>query len=133
MARTIHCSILTPEKAVFEGEAEAVYMTVYDGECGVLPGHAPMVAQLGIGPVRLVNGAHTAVFEVEGGFAEVTGKGVILLAEEAMKKEELSERHIRAELDALASSPRPENRTDAARYDRILKRLNSRLKVATRQ
>ena len=132
MARPIRCSILTPETAVFGGEAVAVDGTVYDGECGILPGHAPMVAQLGIGPVRLVNGSLTTVFEVEGGFAEVTPKGVILLAEEAMKKEELSERHIRAELDELAATPRPENRTDAARYDRLLKRLNSRLKVATR-
>jgi F-type H+-transporting ATPase subunit epsilon len=132
MARTIHCSILTPEKAVYEGNAEAVYITVSDGECGILPGHAPMIAQLGVGPVRLINGSLTSTFEVEGGFAEITAEGVILLAEEAMKKEELSERHIRAELDELSASPRPTNRLEAGRYDRILKKLNSRLKIATR-
>lgn len=132
MAHTIHCSILTPEKAVFEGDTEAVYITAHDGECGFLPGHERMVVQLGIGVARVINGIHISYFEVEGGFAEVTPTGVILLAEEAMKKEELSERHIRTQLDELTSSPRPTGRLEGARYDRNLKKLNSRLKVAIR-
>ena len=132
MAHTIRCSILTPEKAVYEGDAEAVYLTAYDGERGVLPGHAPMVVQLGIGAVRLVNGSHTAMFEVEGGFAEITGKSVILLAEEAMKKDELSERHIRTELDEVSAMPKPAERREAERHEKDLKKLRSRLKVATK-
>ena len=132
MARTIRCSILTPEKAVYEGDAEAVYLTAFDGEAGILPGHAPMVVQLGICAVRLVSGSHTTMFEVEGGFAEVTGKSVILLAEEAMKREELSERHIRSELDELTAMPRPADRLEAERHEKDLKKLRSRLKLATK-
>ncbi|MGL4369124.1 MAG: F0F1 ATP synthase subunit epsilon, partial [Spirochaetota bacterium] len=60
MSTTIHCSILTPEKVVFEGEADAVYVSAYDGQRGFLPGHAPMVVQLGIGMTRLLKGGHCA-------------------------------------------------------------------------
>ena len=91
-----------------------------------------MVVQLGIGAVRLVTGSHTMMFEVEGGFAEVTGKSVILLAEEAMKKEELSERHIRHELDELSGLTKPADRLEAERHEKHLKKLRSRLKIAAK-
>lgn len=132
MGHRIHCSILTPEKVVYEGEADAVYIAAYDGERGFLPGHAPMVVQLGIGMTRLYNGQHCALFEIEGGFAEFSKNRIIMLAEEAMKKEELSERHIRSELDDMHAMTRPADREEAKKYDISLKKLQSRLKIAVK-
>jgi len=132
MGHSIHCSILTPEKVIYEGEADAVYITAYDGERGFLPGHAPMVVQLGIGMTRLYSGSHCAYFEIEGGFAEISKNRIIMLAEDAMKKEELSERHIRSVLDALSASARPAERDEAAKYDASIKKLQSRLKIAVK-
>ena len=130
MGQKIHCSILTPEKVVYEGEADAVYVMAYDGERGFLPGHASMVVQLGIGMTRLYAGQHNTVFEIEGGFAEISKNRIIMLAEEAMKKEELSEKHIRSELEDMRVMTRPSNREEAARFDLSLKKLQSRLKIA---
>ena len=89
-----------------------------------------MVVQLGIGMARLCKGTHCAMFEIEGGFAEISHDRIIMLAEEAMKKEELSERSIRAERDALLASPRPSDRAGAAKYDTDIRKLTSRLKIA---
>jgi F-type H+-transporting ATPase subunit epsilon len=128
----IHVSILTPERAIFEGESEAVYAIMHDGERGFLPGHAPMVGMLGIGMLRTFRDGLMSSFEVEGGFLELSKNRLIILAEEAMKKEELNEKLIKAELDSVEEelvSALPENRK---RLELKKKKLASRLQVAIR-
>jgi F-type H+-transporting ATPase subunit epsilon len=131
MGKKIHCSILTPERLVFEGDVDAAYMVMHDGERGFLPDHAPMVSTLGIGEMRLITGERVNYFEIEGGFVEVSGNRLVVLAEEAMKNEELSEKQIRAELDLLDSqmkaAPDKKGKLDIKR-----KKMLSRLNVASR-
>lgn len=129
MAKKIHCSVLTPERLVYEGDADAAYMMMHDGERGFLPGHAPMVANLGIGVLRLHSDSDVLNLEIEGGFIEVSRNSLIVLAEEAMKQEELSEKQIRMELADLADLEKshPEQR---AKYAVKRKKLESRLNIA---
>ena len=105
---------------------------MHDGERGFLPGHAPMVGILGIGMLRVFRDGLMTAFEVEGGFLEISKNRLIILAEESMKKEELSEKMIKAELDSVESElavAAPENRK---KLEIKKKKLASRLQVAIR-
>jgi F-type H+-transporting ATPase subunit epsilon len=55
----IHCDIVTPEGTLFSGEAEMVVVPGKEGELGVLPRHAPIVAQLEVGETRVKTDATT--------------------------------------------------------------------------
>ena len=128
----IHMSILTPERAIFEGDSDAVYAMMHDGERGFLPGHAPLVGMLGIGMLRVFRDGLMTAFEVEGGFLEISKNRLIILAEEAMKKEELSEKIIKAEIDSVDSELAIALPRDRKKLEIKKKKLASRLQVAIR-
>lgn len=75
-------SVISPEAILFQGEADSVVATAYDGEVGILTGHAPMMAVLGKGQVRL-GGAGGRSFNVEGGFLQVLNNQVRIVTERA--------------------------------------------------
>ncbi len=71
--------IITPERIAFEGEADAVVATAYDGEVGILPGHAPMMVVLGIGEFRLRHGNRYEWLAIGEGFLHVLDNVVTVL------------------------------------------------------
>jgi F-type H+-transporting ATPase subunit epsilon len=75
-------SVISPEAILFEGEADSVIATAYDGEVGILTGHAPMMAVLGKGEVRLGSPGSRS-FKVEGGFLQVLNNQVRIVTERA--------------------------------------------------
>ena len=81
---SIHCSITTPEKLVYEGTARMVVVPSSDGELGILPNHAALMSLLGVGELRLEaeNGGQSSFF-VSGGFVQVADDAVNVLATEA--------------------------------------------------
>jgi len=78
-------SVISPEKTIFEGEADMVVAPAWDGEVGVLKGHAPMLMLLGNGSLRVKNGGSEERFEVSGGFMQVADDVVTVLSESAGK------------------------------------------------
>ncbi|MGH2664172.1 MAG: ATP synthase F1 subunit epsilon [Actinomycetota bacterium] len=64
--------MVSPERDVYEGEAEMVVAKGTDGDVGILPGHAPMLVELAIHPVRMIDGQSEQVVLVDGGFLHVT-------------------------------------------------------------
>lgn len=79
----LRVSVISPERILFEGETDAVVAPAYDGEVGILPGHAPMMTLLGRGPLRLGSGAGARRFSVEGGFLQVVDDQVRVVTERA--------------------------------------------------
>ena len=75
-------SVISPEAVLFEGEADSVVAPAYDGEVGVLTGHAPLMALLGQGQLRL-GGASGRRFTVSGGFMQVLNNQVRVVTEKA--------------------------------------------------
>ena len=73
-------SVISPEAVLFEGETDSVVAPAYDGEVGILTGHAPMMALLGKGVLRLGGGQR---FNVEGGFLQVVDNTVRVVTEKA--------------------------------------------------
>jgi F-type H+-transporting ATPase subunit epsilon len=76
--------VVSPNRIVFEGEASALVAPAWDGQVGVLPGHAPMLALVGSGPLSIDRpGGGSDVFHVAGGVLKVERNVVTLLTEYA--------------------------------------------------
>lgn len=76
-------SVISPERVLFEGEAESVIAPAFDGEVGILPQHAPMMTLLGRGELRLGPDGRAGRFQVEGGFLQVLNDSVRVVTESA--------------------------------------------------
>ena len=83
MADRLHCTVVTPEKSIFDAEAEQVTVPTHDGEVGILPGHARLLARLGNGELRVTAGGKQTSFYVEGGFLQVAEDRVTVLTDAA--------------------------------------------------
>ena len=75
-------SVISPEAVLFEGETDAVVAPAYDGEIGILTGHAPLMTLLGDGTLRLGGGGGPS-FTVSGGFMQVLNNDVRVVTEKA--------------------------------------------------
>jgi F-type H+-transporting ATPase subunit epsilon len=75
-------SVISPEAVLFEGETDSVIAPAYDGEVGILTGHAPLMALLGDGQLRLGGGSGPR-FKVSGGFMQVFNNDVRVVTEKA--------------------------------------------------
>jgi F-type H+-transporting ATPase subunit epsilon len=78
-------SVISPEATLFEGQAASVVAPAFDGEVGVLTGHAPMMTLLGKGTLRVGEGAGAQRFDVEGGFMQVVDDAVRVVTERAVQ------------------------------------------------
>ena len=84
MARTFHCSLVTPERAVFEGELTYANIPAHDGQLGVMPNRAPMLMEMGAGLLRLNQPDGSVLrYRVEGGFIQMDENRLTLLSERA--------------------------------------------------
>lgn len=112
--------LVTPEREVWAGEADFVTARAVDGDLGVLPGHAPLLAALAVGPVFIDAGGSRIAVVVDGGFLHVAHHDdvtrVDILAEHALLSDELG----RDDADARerqAEELRSEDRLDEAREE----------------
>ena len=76
-------AVISPERMLFEGTVDSVVAPAYDGEVGILPGHAPMMTLLGKGTLRLGPDGASGRFRVEGGFLQVVDDAVRVVTERA--------------------------------------------------
>ena len=87
--RQLFCRIITPERAVYDGEADLVVVRIADGDLGVMADHAPTVSTVEIGDVRVREGGERRVFATSDGFFKVSDNLVQVLVEEAVPAEEI--------------------------------------------
>ncbi|HEV2365501.1 MAG TPA: ATP synthase F1 subunit epsilon [Caulobacteraceae bacterium] len=83
MTDKLHFALVSPERELFSGEVDQVDAPGAEGDFGVLAGHAPFMTTLKEGRIKVHLGDDTRVFEVRGGFADVTPAGLTILAEHA--------------------------------------------------
>ena len=79
----MHVTVISPEQAVFNGDAESVVAPAFDGLVGILNRHAPFLTLLGEGVLRVRHGGVTSVFKVAGGFLQVVDNTVRVVADRA--------------------------------------------------
>ena len=100
---TFHCTVVTPEKAVLDCEAEFVALPAWDGEVGILRHRAPLMVKLGIGVLRVTTDEATHELAIDGGFAEMVDNKLSILTEHAHFAKDLDREAVEAALaDALA-------------------------------
>jgi F-type H+-transporting ATPase subunit epsilon len=113
--------LVTPEREVWSGEADFVTARGVDGDLGVLPGHAPLLAALAVGPVFIDAGGSRTAVAVDGGFLHVAHEEdvtrVDILAEHAVLSEELGQ-DTAEDRERRAEELRSEDRLDEAREER---------------
>jgi F-type H+-transporting ATPase subunit epsilon len=88
--KRVRCLVITPEKTWLDELAELVVLPVYDGELGVLAGHAPLIARLGYGELRTKLGETTHRYFVDGGFAQVRDNAVTVLTQRVVPADQFN-------------------------------------------
>ncbi len=92
MAKTINCDIVSASQSIFTGKATLVVAHGALGDLGILPGHAPLLSQLKPGPVRvMLESGEEQVFYVSGGVVEVQPSVVTILADTAIRANDVDE------------------------------------------
>jgi F-type H+-transporting ATPase subunit epsilon len=92
MSLTIHCDIVSAEQEIFSGLVEMLVATGSLGELGISYGHAPLLTGLEPGPVRIVTQAgEEEVYYISGGFLEVQPGVVSILADTAIRADDVDE------------------------------------------
>ena len=103
MANTIHVDIVSPEGQLFAGDANMVFAPATEGEIGIAPRHAPLLTTLKAGEVRVqIEGQEEQSFYVGGGALEIQPHLVSILADTAVRAQDLDE------ASALAAKQRAE-------------------------
>jgi F-type H+-transporting ATPase subunit epsilon len=92
MAMTVQCDIVSAEREIFSGLVEMVIATGSQGEVGIAYGHAPLLTDIKPGPVRLIKqGGAEEIFFVSGGYLEVQPYHVTVLADTALRADDMDE------------------------------------------
>lgn len=132
MERKINCNIMTPDGVIYNGKVNLAIVTAYDGERGFLYNHAPMIAELGFGEVRLRTAESINYLVVEGGFVEIKDNEMTVFAERAIKKENLVKSNIEHDIKNLQSQAKSKLLTERVKVELDIRKLKARLKVASR-
>ena len=125
----MNCIVVTPEETVLETESDSVALPLYDGEIGILNGHAPMIGRLGYGELRIRQNGETTRLYVDGGFVQVADNGVSVLTKRAIPPSTLAAGTIEQEIaDALGQ--RAAGEEALALRDRTVDQARGQLRVA---
>jgi F-type H+-transporting ATPase subunit epsilon len=98
MPDAFHFDLVSPEKMVFSGDVEQVDVPGTEGDFGVLAHHAPLIAMLKPGILTIRAPSVTERIVVVGGFAEVNGQGLTVLADMAVPVEEFDRSNLAAQI-----------------------------------
>ena len=95
MADTMQFDLVSPERSLASGQVSAVQIPGADGDMTAMPDHAPTITTLRPGVLTTEGPDGTAEFVVTGGFAEISSRGVSVLAERAIPKAEVTADHMK--------------------------------------
>jgi F-type H+-transporting ATPase subunit epsilon len=118
---TFHFDLVSPEKMAFSGEVDQVDVPGVEGDFGVLAGHAPVVAAVRPGILTVMSGGSKQKIIVLGGIAEISAKGLTLLADVATSLDELD----RAEFaETIADMEAKLSEKEGSELDHAIERLD---------
>jgi F-type H+-transporting ATPase subunit epsilon len=130
-------SLVTPDGAAYEGNAEMLIVPGAAGEIGVLARHAPLIATLKAGSTRVhVSGSEVIEYATGPGFFQVLQDRAIALVDAAVKADEIDDASARAQLEAaqaeLEAIDRGESTADRWQVEQRLRHAENQLSVAGR-
>ena len=131
---TMRLEIVTAERVVHSEDIDVLVAPGVSGQLGILPSHAPLLTSLAPGELRIVRGDEERYIAVSGGFMEVLGNKITILADSAEHSQEIDIQ--RAEEAMKQAQMRVESKTSDMDLERALasmRRSQARLKVARRR
>lgn len=134
--RTFDLSVVTPDGAAFEGEAEMVIVPGAAGEIGVLARHAPLVAMLKAGEIRVKAGDEWQSFAAGPGYFKVQQDRAIALVDDAVRAEDIDIEEARREAEearaALERAEAGDEEIDRWHMEQRLRHAENKIAVAGR-
>ena len=118
---TFHFDLVSPDRLAFSGEVDQVDVPGLEGDFGVLAGHAPVVAAIRPGILTIITGTTRQKIIVLGGLAEVSAKGLTVLADVATSLEELDRAQFAEEINEMQAKI---SEQEGSELDRALERLD---------
>ena len=118
---TFHFDLVSPEKLAFSGEVDQVDVPGVEGDFGVLAGHAPVVAAIRPGILTVISGGSKQKIIVLGGIAEISAKGLTLLADVATSLDELDRTQF---AETIADMEAKLSEKEGSELDREIERLD---------
>jgi F-type H+-transporting ATPase subunit epsilon len=137
LPEAIELQVVTPARHILQENVQAVEIPGKEGYLGILPGHAPLLTELGIGILSYRKGPETRYLTVIHGYAEVLPDRVIVLAELSERAEEIDIERSRAAHERAreeltkASSGDPEWQRAALKVERSMVRMQAAAKVGS--
>lgn len=111
--------IVTPEARVFSDTVDTVVIPTVQGEIGILPGHIPLLTQVELGDLRVTKNGVVYHLAVGGGFVQVEGDRVSVLAEHAMKEESIDETAVEKAVARAQEALAAKDSLDPAEVERL--------------
>jgi F-type H+-transporting ATPase subunit epsilon len=135
-ARTFSLSVVTPEGSVYEGEAERIVVPGAAGEIGVLARHAPLVAMLRAGEIRIRAENEWQTFAAGPGYFKVQRDRAIVLVDDAVRAEDIDVEQARREVEEaralLERAEAGEEEIDRWQAEQRLRHAENKIVVAGR-
>ncbi len=132
MAHQLHIEIVTHDGITFEGDADGLVAPGVDGYFGMLPHHAPLIAELGIGDLRVRVGRDWQHFAISGGILHLRDGRALVMADAAERADDIDVARAQAAVDRARErlAQRRALDIDAHRAEIALMRAINRLRVA---
>lgn len=111
--------IVTPEARVYSGPIDTVVIPTVEGEIGILPGHIPLLTRVASGELRVTQNGRTELLAIGGGFAQVDGDRVQVLAESAIEESKIDEHAVEQAMRRAEEALRAPQHLEAAEVERL--------------
>ncbi|MGL4946466.1 MAG: F0F1 ATP synthase subunit epsilon [Cetobacterium sp.] len=133
MANSFKLELVTPLSKVLSEEVNFVMLRTTEGDMGILPNHSPFVAGLATGEMKIKNNGQETFYYVSGGFVEISGNVVTILADEAMDVKDIDLEAAKKEAQlAKGKLERAAEDMDIANVQKALTQALTKVKLAER-
>lgn len=131
----IHLEIVTPEGRVYADDVDTVVIPGIEGELGILPQHVPLMTRILPGELTVFNNAHKVHLAIGEGFVEITQTRISILADMAIKEEDIDESAVEVAIRRAEESMQREDldTEDLARVQATLQKSLVQLRVKKRR
>lgn len=99
MADTVQFDLVSPERLLASLDAREVQLPGAEGDMTILPDHANLITTLRPGVLKVTGSEGSSEYVVTGGFAEINGESISVLAEKAIPRDEITQEHVKALVD----------------------------------
>ena len=128
---SLHCVVVTPEITLVDEKADSIKLQLFDGEAGIMPGHAPVIGRLGYGELVLKSGGKETSYFVDGGFVQVLNDTVTVLTDRAVPTVSITAEEASESL-ATASAISANDDADYERKQQQLARARAQSRIISR-